>query len=316
MALEKIHPLDPGEGSKILIAAGVLKRASHLTPFFDIEDPEAMPTLTVGSAIHSPWPGNAATHGGEDFTYDFKRLAAGNCRGLPGGGIEELSELAKPVRILREMGCRVIVSVSNLPAESPLEVVPELTERVIEIVAPTAVEINLSCPNGRLPDGSFHPPVCTNAEVSAELLHKTRLVVGGDTCLGIKDSAHVSSLEDDMNEGQIVQLAQAVSPYIDFVTGINTIGNQPFPELSAGGGRGGMSGPIVAEVAKRWLGVWAQHSPERIAKLSCGGVDSANVSHEFAERRELGALLVGGAQEFYRARNPAELALRWTIATA
>ncbi|MFO0970768.1 MAG: hypothetical protein U0520_00240 [Candidatus Saccharimonadales bacterium] len=42
----------------------------------------------------------------------------------------------------------------------------------------------------------------------------------------------------------------------------------------------------------------------------------ANVTDELPLRVEQGALLVGGAQEFYRSRKPHELAACWAIAAA
>ena len=316
MSHQEKHPLDPGEGSRIFIAAGVLKHPGQLTPFFDITDPEAAPTITLGSEIFNGWGGNAAKNGGLDFCYDAELGIAGNCRGLPGEGIEGLRGFHEPVRRLRDLGFKVIFSISNLPSERPIDVIPELAEKVVEIVRPTAIEVNLSCPNGMLDDGSFHPPVCNNAKASGELMQATRSRVGADQCLGIKDSAHVPTLRYNANVIEIMHLVRDTSPYIDFATGINTIAEQPFPELTAGGGRGGMSGPIIADVARDWLENWRYYAPSRIAILSCGGVDSNNVAEELPLRVSKGALLVGGAQEFYRSGKPHELAARWAIEAA
>lgn len=75
-----------------------------------------------------------------------------------------------------------------------------------------------------------------------------------------------------------------------------------------------MSGPVVAPVAREWLLVARQALSKDTPILSCGGVDSNNVGVEMPWRLEHGAMLVGGSQEFYRASNPAKLALRWAQA--
>ena len=316
MAHLESHPLYPGEGSRIFIAAGVLKLPSHLEPFYRIDDPLAAPLLTIGSEVMPVWLGNAGNNGGEDFVYDSDLKAAGNCRGLPGEGVDGLKAFKEPVRILSELGIRTAFSISNLPHETPIDVIPELAARVVEDVNPTAIEVNLSCPNGLTKDGSFHPPTCTDPEVSKELIVATRIAVGPETCLGVKDSPHVTGLDERPNELEIRELSSAITPYIDFVTGINTIGNQEFPALTAGNGRGGMSGPIVADIAKQWLRTWAYYTPSRVALLSCGGVEEANIASEFSARRKLGAMLVGGAQEFYRTAHRDQLVAQWAIAAS
>lgn len=302
------HPLYPGEGIPLFIAAGILKEPAQLEPFYGIEDSLVVPVLTLGSFTISEWAGNAA-YGGENFVYYDELGMAGNALGLPNPGEQGIVALKDPIKRLADLGIKTIISVTNLPQEKLLDVIPRLVETAAEC-QPTAIEVNLSCPNGKKPDGTFHSPTCNDDEASGEVMEAARHAVGDEICLGAKDSPHVTSLEDEMDELVIERLAVAIVPYIDFLTGINTIGNQPFPEITCAGGRGGMSGPIVAPVAKQWLKYWTKHVPD-LAKLSCGGVDSINAQIEIPERLEIGAMLVGGNQEFYRASQLKSLTNRW-----
>ncbi len=308
MANFENHPLHPGDGVPLFISAGPLKEPAQLVPFSEIEDPLVVPVLTLGGFTMPEWAGN----GEPDFTYDSVRKAAGNSRGLPNGGVEAIRALKGPISVLNELGIKTIIQVTNLPHENPLDVVPALVEEAAA-VDPTAVEVNLSCPNGKKPDGSFHDPIYKDADVSGELMQASRDRVGWDVTLGAKDGPHVSSPVENVNTESIQRLTANIGSIVDFVTGINTIAAQDFPELTKTGGKGGMSGPIVAPVAKQHLTAWQMFAPD-VPYLSTGGVDSENADIEISKRLELGAMLVGGAQEFYRSGQPHQLAARWAIA--
>lgn len=302
------HPLHPGESVPLFIAAGVLKEPAQLVPFLSVEDPKTVPVLTLGSFTLNEWAGNAEP-GETDFVYYEDRQKAGNARGLPNPGIEGIVRLQEPIKVLGQLGIKTIISITNLPHEDPLAVIPDLAYAAAE-VRPTAIEVNLSCPNGLAPDGSLHEPVCYNPEASGLLMERARDAVGRSVWMGIKDSPHVNSLEDRVDIDGVAELINAVRDYIDFITGINTIPGQAFPEIECAGGKGGMSGPVVADIAKQHLRVCRMLAPE-LATLSCGGVSSVNSETEIKERLDMGALLVGGAQEPYRMADPAQLAMRW-----
>ena len=313
MASLEAHPLHPGEGVPLFIAAGVLKLATQLEQFIRSENPSIEPVLTLGSFTLPAWLGNASAEHPTDFVYYHDLGMAGNARGLPGGGIEGMRALKIPIRQLADGGKKTILSVTNLPHEKPIDVIPRLVEAAAEL-EPTAIEVNLSCPNGKKKDGSFHPPLCNDADASGDVMQESRRIVGPDVCLGSKDSPHTASLDDEVNAPEVSSLIIALNPLVNFFTGINTIGNQPFPEITSTGGRGGMSGPIVAKIARSWLTIARKNAAEHVAILSCGGVDSKNVKSEAPLRQQLGALLVGGAQDFYRAEEPAALAAVWADA--
>lgn len=306
------HPLHPGEGVPLFIAAGVLKEAAHFAPFMDIEDPLVVPVLTNGGWTLPEWPGNATSKDPVDFVYYPKLGMAGNARGLPCSGIYGMRKLKEPIKRLTDKGIKTIIQVTNLPHEKPADVIPIMVEEAAG-QNPTAVEVNLSCPNGLDEDGNLHPPTCNNPEVSAEVMSNSRERVGADICLGAKDSPHVASLEDQVDETAVSNLIIAINPYINFLTGINTIGGQPFPEITCANGKGGMSGPVVAPIAREWLRIARAVANENIPILSCGGVDSENIAVELPLRLKL-AMLVGGAQEFYKSPRPDLLVERWAQA--
>ncbi len=309
------HPLFPGEGVPLFISAGPLKEAVDFVPFMGLDDPLVVPILTNGGWTLTEWPGNATSKDPDDFVYYPDLKMAGNTRGLPCSGIEGLKKLKEPIKILSDKGIKTIIQVTNLPHENPLEVIPILTEVAAEL-NPTAVEANLSCPNGLDENDNLHPPVCDNIDVSAAVISASRDRVGDEICFGAKDSPHATSLEIGINVEAIQGLARVLSPYIDFLTGINTIGEQAFPEIVCAGGKGGMSGPIVAPIARAWLKAAREALDDNIPILSCGGIDSSNAATEIPLRKELGAMLFGGAQEFFRKPNPEQTALRWAEAYA
>ncbi len=316
MAFEN-HPLHPGEGVPIFIAAGPLKDGPQLEPFLAIEDPLVVPVLVSGGWTLGEWAGNATSENPQDFVYYSDKQMAGNARGLPNSGLEGMRQLKEPIRRLSDKGIKVIIQVTNLPHEKPIDVIPNLVEEAA-LLKPTGVEVNLSCPNGLDDDGNLHPPTCDDVDVSGEVMSESWYRVGDEVVLGAKDSPHAASLESGVNRVAVIRLITAIKPYINFITGINTIGGQLFPELKCAKGKGGMSGPVVAPIAHEWL-IAANDALEgdsKVAILSCGGVDSQNASIEIPTRQQEGALLIGGAQHFFRAQKPEQLALRWAQAYA
>jgi len=304
------HPLHPGKGVPFFIAAGVLKEPAQLESFMAIDDPEAAPVLTLGGYTLPAWSGNAKP-GEIDFVHYPDLRMAGNARGLPNLGREGILSLKESVRVLGDLGIKTIIQVTNLPHEKPLDVIGELVTTAAE-VEPTAIEVNLSCPNGKKDDGTFHDPIYKDADASGELMEAAREEVGQEVCLGAKDGPHLSSLEEKINETSIQDLALSLKSLINFLTGINTIGNQSFPEIICANGRGGMSGPVIASVAHQHQKIWREYAPN-VAYLSCGGVETSNAAIEIPKRLEDGALLVGGAQEFYRAKDILDVLSRWSL---
>ncbi len=305
------HPLYPDNSVPLFIAAGIFRYPVQLEPFTRVKSPGAVPALTMGSFSYHANKGSATM--GDDFVYYPDRKMAGNARRFPNPGRNGMIELKESVRILSAIGIKTIVSVTSLPHEIPADVIPELVDIAVNEVGPTAVEINLSCPTGENADGTPYAPISESVDMSREVLEKSRIKVGfDDVTLGIKDSPHVASVEDEIDYRQVKELAQSVRNLINFATGINSIGYQHFPEITYTGGKGGMSGPVVAKVAKNHLKLWREYAPD-VPYLSCGGVELDNAAQEVPERLELGAMRVGGAQEFIRARHPITLAAAWGV---
>lgn len=305
------HPLHPGGGVPLFISAGPLKEPAQLEPFMQIEDPAAAPLITLGGFTLTEWAGN----GEPDFVYDPIRRAAGNSRGLPNGGKDAIIALKKPIQELGKRGIKTIIQVTNLPQENPLDVLPELVEIALES-DPTAVEINFGCPNGKKPDGSFHLPLYREPDACGEVLDVVRDRVGYAADIIFKDGPHTDHPDVMPDELSIRRLELAVRGYVDAVVGINTIAAQEFPELTRTGGKGGMSGPIVAPVAREHARLWNKYAPD-MAYLSTGGVDSENAETEVQARLAIpNVIRVGGAQEFYRSKKMRDLAASWAIAAA
>lgn len=309
------HPLFPGRGLPLFIAPGVVKDAQQLEQFMDLDDPEMGFVVNSGGWTFPDWSGNATSQHPIDFIYYDDRSMAGNSRGLPSSCIEGIKLLSEPIKRLSNKGIKTIIQVTNLPHETPIDVIPQMVE-VAADQKPAGIEVNLSCPNGKDKDGNLHPPTCNNIDASEEIMSTSRDRVGHEVTLGAKDSPHASSLESGVDVLAIADLARALGQYIDFYTGINTIGGQPFPELTCAGGKGGMSGPVVAEIAREWLRIARAALDPSIPILSCGGVDSNNAAYEIPLRLKMGAMLVGGAQEFYRATRPLNVMTRWAQAYA
>lgn len=304
------HPLHPGEAIPLFISAGPLKETAQAKQFLEVPDPRLVPLLTWGG-FTLPWN---AGNGEPDFEYDPVRKAAGNSRGLPNGGVEAIKALKEPIKALTERGIKTIIQVTNLPSENPLDVIPLLVE-VAADSRPTAVEINFACPNGMMPDGSFHPPTYRDPDTCGEILEISREAVGGITLLA-KDGPHTNDPFVMPDPDTVYDFVNATRDWIDGVVGINTIAAQKFAGLTKTGGKGGMSGPIVADVAKHHSRLWGEFAPE-VPYLATGGIDSGNAETEIPERlAEPNIMRVGGTQEFYRSRNMANLAARWAIAAA
>ncbi|HET6924484.1 MAG TPA: hypothetical protein VFH39_01470, partial [Candidatus Saccharimonadales bacterium] len=267
------------------------------------------PVIVSGGWTWEEWQGNATAQHPVDFAYYGTEKKAGNARGLPNSGREGLRQLGPMIRRLKEQGIKTGIQITNLPFERPADVIPQLAELAAE-QEPAFVEVNLSCPNGKRPDGGLEPALSENAEACGEVMGLAYEKIGGAVLLGAKDSPHVASPRGMIDHQKVFDVVGAVKPYIDFLTGTNTIGNQDFSELTCADGKGGMSGPAIAPVARDWLMVAREALSPDIPILSCGGIDSENVAKETRERQILGALLVGGAQEFYRKR-PVQVALQW-----
>lgn len=311
MSLEH-HPLYPGESIPFFIAPGVLRESSDVQSFEAIEDPNMIPLLFFGGFSLNPFHGIAPQR--TDFVYDANRRAAGNCRGFPNGGRHAVESLKPTIRRLSARGVKTVIQITNLAHEDPLQTIPYLAPYAAE-AEPTAIEVNLSCPNGWDTYGRPLPPTCNNADLSGELVRRVRRKIGYEICMGIKDGPHTDSYRRLVDTGAIGALLAATQGEIDFITGINSIGNQPFAALTGANGRGGMSGPIIAPVARQHMAATREAAPD-LAYLSCGGIDSVNAHTEIPERLSDGAMRVGGAQEFYRTYKPERVVERWAQAIA
>ncbi len=303
------HPLLPDNRVPIFISAGVFKEPAQLEYFEGVIDPSIVPTITLGGFSYHSRRDN--TH--EDFFYNSERGLAQNIRRFPNPGKDGLLKMKDSIKRLTDKSIRTIVQVVYLPDENPVEILPLMTEIASE-VEPTVIEVNLSCRNNLDSNGIPHEPICNAPKLSGEIMGLCRDRVGPEVSLSVKDSSHAVS-PCEIDEEQLQEFLTEIRLSVDGITGINTVEPRLFENDGAIEERGGVSGPIIVSLARKHLQICRQVAPE-LAYLSVGGVDRSNAHTEIPYRLTNGAVLVGGAQEFYRASNPQELAIDWAIAAA
>lgn len=303
------HPLFPDNRIPLFISAGVYKEPAHLECFDRVSDSSVVPTITLGGFSYHDRPENRH----EDFFYDNTTQLAQNIRRFPNPGKDGLLRLKDSIKALTDNNIRTIVQVVYLPDENPVEILPLMTEIARE-VEPTVIEVNLSCRNNLDSNGRPHEPICSVPKLSGEIMGLCRERVGPEVSLSVKDSSHAVS-PCEIDEEQLSEFLAEIRASVDGITGINTVEPRHYIESGAIEERGGVSGPVIASLAKNHLKICRQVAPG-LAYLSVGGVDRSNAHTEIPYRLANGAMLVGGAQEFYRAGNPQTLATEWAIEAA
>lgn len=279
----------------IFVAAGVIK---HEAQIIQASQVESVAMQTIGSFTRSEWSGNSMGGKFNVFHWDEATKAAYNSIGLENPGRKLASEyLPRAISFVKESGQLAVVSVTTLGADNPKTVLPDLVEWALEMGA-DGVEINGSCPNL----DPKHALLCQDVGETITVLNAVRDRVGAEATLGLK----VSELGS-----HIIRAYRSHPDFsVDFVTAINTKGAQPSPTnpntkqpyIEVNEGLAGMSGPVLAPLARDNLALWTRPRIEgSFDVLSAGGIDSSfNAGTEINSRLELGALMVGGAQEFYR----------------
>jgi len=297
--------LVPKDRLPVYVGAGVVKEKTqieHLAP------EETIGALVLGSYTQNEHAGNDADGHYNVFWWDKEQEAAYNSIGLRNPGSKNASGfLPEAIKVMEAAGQLAIISVTTLKGEDPKVVLPEMAEWALEMGA-QAVEFNGSCPNL----DPQHPLLCYDVDEMLGVVVAVRQRVGYAPVLGVK----VSDLPYDTVEDYI-------GMDLDFYDVINTKGNQPSPINPATGrpaievneGLAGQSGPIIHGLARenllKWKDILRRHQRDKIDILSIGGVDDG---YEVYDRiHNMGALMVGGAQEFYRAKDPREVAQRWAL---
>lgn len=297
----------PVERPPIFIGAGVIKTDEEIRRYADIPEVAAQ---IIGSFSENEHSGNDPSGTKRVFYYNAANQAAYNAIGLRNPGRQAASEyLPKAIKAVKAAGQLAIVAVTPLKHEDPTKVVPSLVEWAAEMGA-DGVEVNGSCPN----EGS-DGVLCDYIQMTKRVMAAARERVGSDVYLLLKASplgeTAIRQYKRDLDVNGITAInnRRRMSPS-DVSTGMSTI------EVNEG--LAGQSGPVISSLARTNLRSWlrprtgpanfpAENS--RFDVWSIGGVDNG---FEIYDRvHNIGALLVGGAQAFYRSDDPAGVAKRW-----
>ena len=186
-----------------------------------------------------------------------------NSVGLQNKGVDYFVKEIYPR--IKDFKTLIIVNVSG----STMEEYVEVAEKINELQAIPAIELNISCPNVKLGGMAFG----NVASSAREVTNAVRKVYKKD--LIVKLSPNVTSITD---------IAKAVTDGgADILSLINTIlgmaidVNKRRPVLSTV--TGGLSGPAIKPIALRM--VWQVHNAVKIPVIGMGGIMNANDAIEF-----------------------------------
>jgi dihydroorotate dehydrogenase len=299
--------------SPLVNAAGSINGTSPENILHEVDELAAtgIGAITVGSFTVPRQEGNVITYGEPVYYYDVKKGRTYNSMGLPNLGLDEAIKMAHEIVRHGDAGGKpVIFSVSpTLPSEeigSPSEQAAQLTYRFFDEAVVEFVELNVSCPNVVMEDGTRKPMLGYDPEGIATLIDAIRRGVGRPSGgLGIKVPPYLTDEQDQL----MPEIATAIvdSKLFSFITTSNTIPNQVPKDRSSGkdilsvpNGAGGMSGPATKDIGREQLVKWKNLVGDRIEIISTLGVDSGQ---EIAQRRRLGAVAAGGVTFLWENQN-------------
>lgn len=211
-----------------------------------------------------------------------------NSLGLPSVSIDVMEKVFPDLqKEADDRGKAIIPGVSAAKGENPLEVLPEMAERLVAAGA-IRLEVNYSCPNKVEEGGGREPILSHDLETMEEVDQSILERVGLDIWLLRKLAPLV---------GEKKRLLSATAGYFSTVSGLvaisfNTIGSQAIltedgdPALDVPGNLGGLSGPATRVVGRNMLHEFRSRLPASVQIDSSLGVyDGAEVY----ERTEVGA---------------------------
>lgn len=296
----------PADRPPLFVGAGVIRTPQEIECYAAIPQ---LAALVVGSYSYDRHDGSDPI-GDKVVTYwDESNQAFYNAVGLKNVGREAAGEfLPDSLKKVRAAGQVAIVSVTSLYGEDPREVLPVLADWAIGVGA-DAVEINGACPN----EGS-HEVLCNNLELTLASLENVRRRIGPEAYLIFKVAP--------MSETLVRRYVPRLLGLVNALSVNNNCRRQAPISYEAGrrlievnDGFAGESGPIIKGLSRQntrlWRGNFGRQATEQKSPdlLSIGGVD--NGIEAYLRVRNLGALMVGGAQAFYRAAEPALEAQKW-----
>lgn len=300
--------------SPLINAAGSINGTSVENILREVDELAAtgIGAITVGSFTIPRQEGNVVTYGEPVYYHDPEKGLTYNSMGLPNIGLDEAIKMAHEIAQHADAGGkRTIFSVSpTLPNEvigGPSEQAAHLVYRFFDEVVPEFVELNVSCPNVVMADGSRKPMLGYDIEGMEELIDTIRKEIGRPKApggFGVKVPPYLSQEERAL----MPKIAETIlgSGLFTFLTTSNTIPNQ-IPThangeqvLSVPGGAGGMSGPSTRDIGREQLRLWRELVGDRLEIISTLGVDSGQ---ELVVRRQLGAVAAGGVTFLWQSKN-------------
>ena len=291
------------EQAPLFVAAGVIKTEAEIRRYAAVPE---LAALVLGSYSLDEWGGNDPGRSKRVFYWDQDGLAAYNAVGLQNPGLNEAAHyLPDAIKRVQAAGKLAIVGVTSLKHEDARSTVPVLVERALELGA-DGVEVNASCPN----EGAASV-LCMDHDKTMEAFDRTRSAVGFAPYIVAKMSAlDQVSVERYRRERLAVDAIDAINSSLELSPADKTTG-QPYIEVNQG--YGGKSGPAINDLARQNLKYWLTdlktgQNSKSYEVWSVGGIDTG---YEVYHRLTSGARLVGGAQAFYRAERPEEVARRW-----
>lgn len=294
----------PPDRPPIFVSAGIIKNRTQILAFSEV--PELAGQVIGDFSDKQNYPRGT----GRRFYYDEASGSAYNAFRLRNPGRKAVSKhLSESIKVVQGAGQLAIVGITPLKHEDPLVVVPDMTEWAKEMGA-DAIEINTSCPNENSDDLLCHDMAKTKRVVTA-----TRERVGDDPYLILKVSPlgemTIRCYKDDLD-------VDAISPInsIRQLSPSNPETRLPFIEVNDG--YAGQSGPAISRLARHNLQSWLRNSnsatefPVKNPQFDVWSVGGVDTGYEVYDRvHNVGAFMVGGAQAFYRADNPAQVAEQW-----
>ncbi len=212
--------------------------------------------------------------------------------------------------MVHDAGQLAIIGITPLKHEDPLLVVPDTVEWALEMGA-DGVEINTSCPNENSDD-----LLCRDITKTKKAIQITRERVGDDPYLILKVSALGEMAIRRYKSGLGVDAVSAINSERR-LSPLNPQTGMPFIEVNDG--YAGQSGPAISKLSQKNLYSWLRSTDQisttfpvkdsRLNVWSVGGVESGREVYQRVH--DIGAFMVGGAQAFYRAKDPAKVVRQW-----
>lgn len=292
----------PNDRPPLFVGAGVIKSAEQ------IETYAAIPEIAVqvmGSYSYEENPLSPDEANLQLVWWDEANQAFYNAMRLKNIGRKAAEQfLPDSIKRIQAAGQVAILGITPLHGEDPRKVIPDLVEWAVELGA-DGVEINGACPN----EGT-HEVMCNDVFLTVNTVDMARKRVGNTPYLLLK----VAPLPKEQ-----IRLYKVMLPKVDGLSVMNNC-RRLSPQNEQGGrriqvndGYAGESGPIVAGLGRTQLRMWQDRSvgsPDFQPDIwSIGGID--NGIEAFLRVQLLGAFAAGGAQAFYRSKEPSVTAQRW-----